>query len=152
MEQRNHSNGEPNEQETLPFEVRPAQINKDGESNGLFGDERLKAVGTLIAIEADKSPNYLIQHFRVAVDAPSPKPGAMVAVQTQTESGLNCYILARVSNAWESNPHEDAQSAVLRDVLPVGSSYAAEGSSSVIYRVAEIEPLEEAVFHRDNSM
>lgn len=152
MEEFNRSNGEYNKDEGVSYEVMSTPINKGGESSSLVNDENLRVVGSLIAVEADKSPNYLIQHFRVAAHVSSPKPGAMVTVQSQTENNLDCYILARVSNTWEINPHEDAQGAVLRDVLPVGSSYAAEGTSTVIYRVAEIEPLEEAVFHQDNSI
>ncbi len=103
-------------------------------------------IGTLVAFERDKSPNYHIQHFRIASDVPSPSPGTMVIVLTKTNEGNECWILERVSNVWEINPHEDASSSVLRDVLPIETKYAGEGSSTVIYRVAEIEPLEEAVF------
>ena len=76
----------------------------------------------------------------------------MVAVKTRTTEGQDCFILARISNVWEVNPHEDAQSSVLREVLPIRTEYAGEGSSTVIYRVAEIEPLEEAIPHEDGRM
>ncbi|MDD5370452.1 MAG: ATP-binding protein [Anaerolineaceae bacterium] len=109
-------------------------------------------IGSLIAIETMRSPNYLIQHFRIAADVPSPKSGVMVAVESITSENEKCYILARVSNVWEINPHEDATSSVMRDVLPIQTEYASEGSSTVIYRVAEIEPLEEAVINTDGQM
>ena len=109
-------------------------------------------IGVLIADETGKSPNYLVQHVRINHSVPSPRPGSMVAVKAQTTEGQDCFILARISNVWEINPHEDAQSSVLREVLPIRTEYAGEGSSTVIYRVAEIEPLEEAIYHGDGRM
>jgi DNA helicase HerA-like ATPase len=102
-------------------------------------------VGTLIALESAHSPNYLKQHFRIAPHIPSPKPGSMVAVEAITDDGRHSRILERVINAWEVNPHEDAFSSNLREVIPIRTEYAEEGSSTVIYRVAEIEPLKEAL-------
>ena len=43
----------------------------------------------------------------------------------------------------EVNPHEDPQSATVRDVLPFPSTYAGEGESTVIYRLVRCEPVEE---------
>lgn len=115
-------------------------------------DEHGQLVGTLIAVESGKSPNYIRQHVRINHSVPSPKSGMMLAVQTQTNEGQKCFILARVSNVWEVNPHEDAQSSVLREVLPIRTEYAGEGSSTVIFRVAEIDPLEEAVVGDDGNI
>jgi DNA helicase HerA-like ATPase len=111
-----------------------------------------RLLGTLIAVAEEHSPNYLSQHFRVNADVVSPKPGAMVAVMTSTGEGERCLILARVSNVWETNPHEDAFSSNLRQVLPIKTEYAGEGSSTVIYRVAAIEPLEEALLAQDDTV
>ncbi|MGC1308179.1 MAG: ATP-binding protein [Phormidesmis sp.] len=105
-------------------------------------------VGTLIALESAHSPNYLKQHFRIASHIPSPKPGSMVAVEAVTDDGRHSRILERVINAWEVNPHEDAFSSNLREVIPIRTEYAEEGSSTVIYRVAEIEPLKEALLDK----
>lgn len=106
-------------------------------------------VGTLIALESAHSPNYLNQHFRVAPHISSPKPGSVVAVEAMTDDGHRSYILERVINAWEVNPHEDAFSSNLREVIPIRTEYAEEGSSTVIYRVAEVEPLKEALCDED---
>ncbi|MGA7732749.1 MAG: ATP-binding protein [Chloroflexia bacterium] len=113
---------------------------------------QLRRIGTLITVELDRSPNFRLQHFRVDPGVASPRPGALVAVETLTKEGRFSYILARVSNVWERNPHEDALSSTLRDVLPIRTEYAEEGSSTVIYRVTEIEPLEEALLHADGSI
>lgn len=111
-----------------------------------------RRIGSLIAIETAHSPNYLEQHFRVLPDVASPKSGSMVAVETITNENKKCYILARVSNVWEVNPHEDASSSLMKDVLPIKTEYALEGNSTVIYRVAQIEPLEEAVILSDDQV
>jgi uncharacterized protein len=108
-------------------------------------------LGYLIADMHEHSPNFLIQHFRVLSGVSTPRPGMMVAVQTRTDDQKDSLILGRVSNAWEVNPHEDAFSSNLRDVLPIRTEYAHEGSSTVIYRVAAIEPLEEAILRMDGS-
>jgi uncharacterized protein len=109
-------------------------------------------VGTLIALESAHSPNYLKQHFRIAPHIPSPKPGSMVAVEAITDDGRHSRILERVINAWEVNPHEDAFSSNLREVIPIRTEYAEEGSSTVIYRVAEIEPLKEALLDENGQI
>lgn len=109
-------------------------------------------VGTLIALESAHSPNYLKQHFRIAPHIPSPKPGSMVAVEAITDDGRPSRILERVINAWEVNPHEDAFSSNLREVIPIRTEYAEEGSSTVIYRVTEIEPLKEALLDKEGQI
>jgi hypothetical protein len=140
----------PDREIELPVESQVAKNEQNEHSP--FLDDRSTLIGNLIALESGKSPNYIKQHVRIAHATPSPKPGTMVAVQTQTNEGRDCFTLARVSNVWEINPHEDAQSSVLREVLPIRTEYAGEGSSTVIYRVAEIEPLEEAVFSEDGKV
>jgi DNA helicase HerA-like ATPase len=109
-------------------------------------------LGTLIAFPDDRSPNYFVQHFRVAAHLQSPRPGAMVAVAATTAEGRQSLILERVANVWEVNPHEDAFSSNLRHVLPIRTEYAPEGSSTVIYRVAEMEPLEEALLDENGAV
>jgi hypothetical protein len=110
-----------------------------------------RLLGYLIALSPD-SPNFLEQHFRLRAELPSTRPGAMVAVRAQNASGQLTLVLARVSNVWEVNPHEDALSSNLRDVLPIRTEYAPEGSSTIIYRVAAIEPLEEAEIDDEGSI
>lgn len=99
-------------------------------------------VGSLIASEEDHSPNFLALHARLKATVASPRPGALLAVEV--EAG-RCYVVARVTNTWEHNPHEDAESSTLRDVLPIRTEYAHEGSSTIIFRIAAMEPLEEVL-------
>lgn len=129
---------------------------EDGHDTSSIDDESLATgslyVGTLIAVESQQSPNYLKQHFRIAPDIPSLRPGTMVAVEALTDDGRHSRILERVTNAWEINPHEDAFSSNLREVIPIRTEYAEEGASTVIYRVAEIEPLKEAILDRNGAV
>lgn len=102
-------------------------------------------------LSTDSTPNLFLQHFRL-VSGKATTAGQMVAVEAINSVGQSVLILARVNNVREFNPHEDAQSSKLREVLPIDSRYPDEEKSTVIYRVAEIEPLEEAVLGTDGAV
>lgn len=95
-------------------------------------------------ISDDASPSFFAVRFRLNPGRGS-APGRFVAIEARGEDGRDVLLLARVEDLHEVNPHEDAASSTLREVLPFGTSYAREGASTVIYRVAEAEPLEEAL-------
>src|SRR5262245_37365632 len=95
-------------------------------------------------ISTDKSPSFFALQFRLNANRET-HPGRFVAVETRTADGRDALVLARVDDVHEVNPHEDALSSTLRNVLPFETKYAAEGSSTVIFRVGDAEPLEEAV-------
>lgn len=101
-------------------------------------------VGRIISVPTKQSPSFEVMHVRLSHSVPSLKPGTWVAVAA-SDGDRNRRILCRVVNTWEHNPHEDAQSSLVNEVLPFGTDYAEEGESMVIYRVAEVEPMEEAV-------
>lgn len=95
-------------------------------------------------ISTDRGPSFFAVDVRLD-PARNTAPGRYVAIDAVTDADERSLILGRVDDAREVNPHEDAASSTLRDVLPFGTKYAAEGSSTVIYRLAHAEPLEEAV-------
>ncbi len=100
-------------------------------------------IGKLISLPGGESPSYQQMHVRLDHKSASPMPGAWVAVDV--EHGIySGQILCRVVNTWEVNPHEDPQGSVINAVLPFDTVYAPEGESTVIFRVAELEPMEEA--------
>lgn len=101
-------------------------------------------IGTVICMPSGESPSFLKMHVRLDANTPSLRPGAWVAIAARAEDRSERRILGRVVNTWEHNPHEDAQGATVRDVLPFATVYAPEGESTVIFRVAEVEPMEEA--------
>ncbi|MBD0383271.1 ATP-binding protein [Paenibacillus sedimenti] len=71
--------------------------------------------------------------------------GRMVVIPTTDENGRIVVILGRVDNVKDVNPHEDALSSTVSDVIPFETKYSPEGQSTIIYRVAELELLEEAI-------
>jgi hypothetical protein len=102
-------------------------------------------------VSTDASPSFFALEFRLNADRTT-APGRLVAVRAQAPDGRGVLVLARVDDAHEVNPHEDALSATLRNVLPFGTVYADEGSSTVIYRLASAEPLEEAMLDADGDV
>jgi uncharacterized protein len=102
-------------------------------------------VGRLIGrvVSTGTSPSFFSVEFRLNADCAA-SPGRFVAIESSDGSDRS-LVLARVDDVHEVNPHEDALSSTLRNVLPFETQYAAEGSSTVIYRLASAEPLEEAV-------
>jgi DNA double-strand break repair helicase HerA and related ATPase len=108
-----------------------------------------RPLGQVVSDEA--SPSFFELRFRLDADR-STGPGRFVAIDGESEQGERVLILARVEDVHEVNPHEDPLSATLREVLPFGTTYAAEGSSTVIYRLASAEPLEEALLDGDGEV
>lgn len=110
---------------------------------GLVSEDE-EVIGRVISIATKESPSFEVLHVRLRPSAPSLKPGTWLAVAPRNGDGSR-RLLCRVTNTWEHNPHEDAQSSLANEVLPFATDYAEEGESMVIYRVAEIEPMEEAI-------
>ena len=71
--------------------------------------------------------------------------GRVVAVEIlpSVELGERTFLLLTVTGVAEVNPHETPQGATVREVIPIPVNYAPEGRSTVIYRLATAEPLEE---------
>lgn len=98
-------------------------------------------LGTVIS--DDGSPTFEEIRFRLSAPA-TVRPGEFVAVEGRDRiGGLVSWLLCRVLDVHEVNPHEDPQSATVRDVLPFPGTYATEGESTVIYRIVRCEPVEE---------
>lgn len=90
------------------------------------------------------TPNLHEVHFRVRPNAHT-TAGRMVAVESCDRSGNPVMLLARVDNVLDHNPHEDPLSSTVSEVIPFETKYAPEGDSTVIFREAHAEILEEAV-------
>jgi DNA helicase HerA-like ATPase len=84
-------------------------------------------------------------HARLTASVDSLRPGTWVGIAAVDPTNTPRYILGRIVNTWEHNPHEDPQGSLVGEVLPFQTVYAQEGESTVIYRLSEIEPMEEAV-------
>lgn len=109
--------------------------------DGQIVDEPTEVLGTVVS--DDGSPTFEEIRFRLAPER-AVSPGEFVAAEGRERDGsLVSYVLCRVLDVHEVNPHEDPQSATVRDVLPFPSTYATEGESTVIFRLVRCEPVEE---------
>lgn len=100
-----------------------------------------EVLGTVIS--DDRSPTFEEVRFRLGAQV-AVSPGEFVAIEARDrDSLLVSWVLGRVLDVHEVNPHEDPQSATVRDVLPFESQYAGEGESTVIYRLVRCEPVEQ---------
>jgi len=106
-------------------------------------------LGNIVSTET--SPSFFALQFRLNAGK-AIHPGRFVAVEARTADGRDALVLARVDDVHEVNPHEDALSSTLRNVLPFETKYASEGASTVIYRVGDAEPLEEAVLDDEGTI
>ena len=98
-------------------------------------------LGTVIS--DDGSPTFEEVRFRLAPHI-AVSPGSSSPSRAGTAARiLVSWVLCRVLDVHEINPHEDPQSATVRDVLPFDSAYAREGESTVIYRLVRCQPVEE---------
>ncbi len=140
MSQDDHDADDHPDDEAVGVALRDAPSDRlatlDGTGHGL------RQVGQVIS--DDTSPSFTAVRFRVNPGCFT-GPGRFVAIETRDDRGEDLLVLARVQNVHEVNPHEDAQSSTLRDVLSnFGTTYATEGASTVIFRIADAEPLQEA--------
>jgi len=100
-----------------------------------------------IVFEGD-TPNLREVHFRIRPQAVT-TAGRMVAVSAVDKLGCPVLLLARIDNVFDHNPHEDPLSSTVSEVIPFETKYAPEGDSTVIFREAHAEVLEEAVLSDD---
>ncbi|HEX7772784.1 MAG TPA: DUF87 domain-containing protein, partial [Pyrinomonadaceae bacterium] len=71
------------------------------------------------------------------------KPGALVKIPTsRSDGGL---LIGRVRAAHEWNPNEQADAVGVRDALNIPRNYPREEDSTTIYRVADVELIEELI-------
>lgn len=118
------------------------------------------AEGQLVSVMADPigqvvfegdTPNLREAHFRIRPQAVT-TTGRMVAISAADRAGHPVLLLARVDNVFDHNPHEDPLSSTVSEVIPFETKYAPEGDSTVIFREAHAEILEEAVLNDDGTV
>jgi hypothetical protein len=109
--------------------------------DGQIVDAPGEVLGTIVS--DDGSPTFEEIRFRLTATK-AVSPGEFVAAEGRDRDGsLLSWVLCRVLDVHEVNPHEDPQSATVRDVLPFPGTYAGEGESTIIYRLVRCEPIEE---------
>lgn len=102
-----------------------------------------EAVIGRVICEGD-TPNLGQLQFRV-LPGRHTTAGRILGVRGRRPDGERILTLIRVEGVWEQNPHEDALSSTIGDVIPFETKYAPEGRSTVIYRAASASSLEEVV-------
>jgi len=95
-------------------------------------------IGTVISDE--ETPTFDTFRFRPIPEA-TVAPGEFVSVKIAD----NKYIIGRITNSLEINPHEEVESVVARNTLGIKADYPTEGDSVIIYRVYEAEVLEQII-------
>ncbi|MBN3950477.1 MAG: hypothetical protein HWQ38_30030 [Nostoc sp. NMS7] len=115
------------------------------DQNQMNPKQEPKLVGKLISLSKKGSPSFSKMHIRLNTSAESPQPGSWLAVEAVDANDQQLRILAKVVNSWEHNPHEDAHGSAVNEVIPFPTNYAPEGESTIIYRIAEVEPVKEVV-------
>ena len=115
------------------------------EGTGVSGAINLGvAIGHVV--HEDGTPSLEEVRFRLQGYA-STTAGRVVAVEVEPvpDTLERVFLLLRVNGVREVNPHETPEGATVREVIPIPVKYSPEGRSTVIYRLAEAEPLEEVV-------
>lgn len=102
-------------------------------------------------ISENETPNLKEIEFRV-LPSRSTSAGRILGVRGERPDGKPILTLIRVDEVWEHNPHEDAQSSTVADVIPMETRYPEEGKSTAIYRAARSETLEEIVLDDEDEL
>ena len=105
-------------------------------------------VGVVIGhvVHEDGTPSLEEVRFRLQGYAAT-TAGRVVAVEIEPvpDTLERVFLMLRVNGVREVNPHETPEGATVREVIPIPIKYSPEGRSTVIYRLANAEPLEEVV-------
>lgn len=99
-------------------------------------------------VSDDGTPSLDRIRFRV-LPGSTTTAGRMIGLAVNRADNQPAMLLGRVQALWEVNPHEDPQSSTVADVIPMETRYAPEGRSTVIYRCAEAELVEELLLDND---
>ena len=95
-----------------------------------------ESIGTVISDEETPSFETVRIKLRTGKDV---KPGTLVSISVSS----NCKLIARVRSAREHNPNEGPEDINVRDTMGMQSNYPLEEDSTIIYRLAEAELIEE---------
>src|SRR5437879_5146959 len=123
-------------------EIPPLLIGTDLDPNEV-------ALGRVICEHG--TPNMEKVQFRI-LPGRHTAVGRIVGIRHRRPDKMRALTLVRVEEMFEFNPHEDATGSTITDVIPFETRYAPEGRSTVIYRAAKGELLEEAVLNEDGTL
>lgn len=102
-----------------------------------------KVIGTVTADDA--TPSFDVFRFK-ALAKEYVFPGTLVGAKV----GADRFLIGRVSSALEINPHESASRISVRDAMDIEPDYPEEGFSTSVYRVYEVDIIEEGFINGDS--
>ena len=100
-----------------------------------------ESIGTVISDEETPSFETVRIKLKTGQDV---KPGTLVRISV-SRGNVNCDLIARVRSAREHNPNEGPEDINVRDTMRIPSNYPLEEDSTIIYRLAEAELIEEII-------
>jgi DNA helicase HerA-like ATPase len=103
---------------------------------------KLKNIGTVIA--DDVSPSFDVFRFKALANE-YVHPGSIVGAKIDDQR----FLLGRVSGSIEVNPHESASRTAVRHAMQIAADYPAEDLSTTVYRVYEVDIIEQALLKKD---
>ena len=99
------------------------------------------SIGTVISDQ--ETPTF--ENIRIKLKAGQDvKPGTLVRVPA-SRNNINSTLIGRIRSAHEQNPQENPESINVRDTLGMEANYPTEEDSTIIYRLAEAELIEELI-------
>jgi DNA helicase HerA-like ATPase len=99
------------------------------------------SIGTVISDEETPSFESVRIKLKTGQDV---KPGTLIRVSV-SRGNINSKLIARVRSAYEHNPNEGPEDINVRDKMGIPSNYPPEEDSTIIYRLAEAELIEEII-------
>ena len=100
-----------------------------------------KLIGKVISDE--ETPSF--ETIRIKLESGQDvKPGTLVRISVPN-TDVGCKLIARIHSAHEHNPNEGPEDINVRDTMGISSSYPPEEDSTIIYRLAEAELIEETI-------
>lgn len=100
-----------------------------------------ESIGTIISDEETPSFETVRIKLKTGEDV---KPGTLVRISV-SRGNVKCELIARVRSAREHNPNEGPEDINVRDTMGIPSNYPLEEDSTIIYRLAEAELIEEII-------
>ena len=100
-----------------------------------------ESIGTVISDE--ETPTFEIVRIKLKAGQ-DVKPDTLVQVSI-SRTDMNNRLIGRIRNAYEHNPNEGPGNINVRDTLGMEPNYPPEGDSTTIYRLAEVELIEEII-------
>jgi DNA helicase HerA-like ATPase len=97
-------------------------------------------IGTVIS--DDETPTFETVRIKLKAGC-DVKPGTLVRIPTQRAGGGT--LIGRIRSAHECNPNERPEAINVRDTLQIPKNYPLEADSTTIYRIVEVDLMEELV-------